>query len=223
MRYIDFHTHRDYDPEIIQIRNVFAQDFAGNQPSGFFTVGLHPWHLKECNQEQALANIANAALSKNMLMIGECGLDKKTEADFAVQKAAFQKQIELAELFHRPFIIHCVKAYNELITLKKMSKPNIPWVIHGFNGNRETAESLLQHHFYFSIGERLLKNDLKSELLRMIPPNRLFLETDDQDISIQKIYFFAAQILGIAETELQEQIIRNFKLIFGDDKLVTKD
>lgn len=223
MPYIDFHTHHDYDPEIIQIRNIFAQDFAGKQPNGFFSVGLHPWHLIECDQDKALANISDAASAKNMLMVGECGLDKKIKVDFAIQKMAFQKQIELAELFYKPLIIHCVKAYNELITLKKVSKPTFPWIIHGFNGNHETLESLLQHHFYFSIGERLLKNDSKSELLRMIPRDRLFLETDDQDISIQKIYFFAAKILGIAEKELQEQIIRNFKLIFGDDKLVTKD
>ncbi len=223
MKYIDFHTHHDFDPEIIQIRNIFAQDFTANESGGFCSVGIHPWHLNEIDIEAGISNISKATAAKNVLIIGECGLDKKTNTDFAIQKNAFLRQIEFAEKSHKPLIIHCVKAHNELIALKKSVKSDIPWIIHGFNGNVQTLNGLLQHNFYFSVGERLLKNNPKQELLRLIPADRLFLETDDQDISIQKIYFFAAQILGVTEKELQEQIIRNFKLIFGDDKLVTKN
>lgn len=63
--------------------------------------------------------------------IGECGLDKYSQVDFDIQKQYFIKQIELSELTHKPLIIHCVKAYNELLNLKKLqaySTLAYPWV-----------------------------------------------------------------------------------------------
>ena len=32
-------------------------------------------------------------------------------------------------------VIHCVKAFNELIELKKKYRPQMPWVVHGFRNN----------------------------------------------------------------------------------------
>jgi hypothetical protein len=52
---------------------------------------------------------------------------------------------------------------------------------------------------------------------------RLFLETDDSGISIQKIYLFAAQILKIDEELLSEAVLNNFKILFGNDKLAAKN
>jgi len=223
MRYIDLHTHQNYNPEIIQIRNVFAQNLNNIPLDSFSSVGLHPWHLSEVNLESCLENIKQSTSDKNMLAIGECGLDRVIQTDFSFQELCFLRQAEIAEKAHKPLIIHCVRAYPDLINLKKKIKSSLPWIIHGFNANKETIRQLLNHGFYFSVGENLLKNDSKIEIFRMIPNDRLFLETDNSEISIQKIYFFAAQLQEVTVDELSEIILNNFKKLFGDDRLVTKD
>ena len=53
---------------------------------------------------------------------------------------------------NKPVVIHCVKAYNELILLKKKLKPKVPWVVHGFNQNEQILNALLKNDFFiFSI------------------------------------------------------------------------
>ena len=42
----------------------------------------------------------------------------------ALQMAVFEKQILLAEAMGKPLIIHCVKAFNELVELKRKFRPN---------------------------------------------------------------------------------------------------
>lgn len=223
MNYIDLHTHQNYNPEIIQICNVFAQNAGKNSVKGFFSVGLHPWHFAEVNLESCFENIEQSTSNKNMLAVGECGLDKVIQTDFSLQEQYFRRQAEIAEKAHKPLIIHCVRAYPDIIKLKKEIKSSVPWIIHGFNANKETIRQLLNHGFYFSVGENLLKDDPKIEIFRMIPIGRLFLETDNSEISIQKIYFFAAQMLEMTVGELSGIISNNFKMLFGDDRLVTKD
>ena len=170
-----------------------------------------------------LRNIESAMKDKNMLAVGECGLDRSIQTDFAVQKNCFSEQIRVAEKYDKPLIIHNVRASSDLIKLKKDHKSEIPWILHGYTGNPQSTLDLIRHGFYFSIGEKLLKNESKQGLLRIIPSDRLFLETDDHEISIEKIYLLAAQILKTDEEWLSETIFNNFKTLFGNDKLAGKN
>jgi len=95
----------------------------------------------------------------------------------------------------------------------------LPWIIHGYYGNLETTLSLIKHNFYFSVGEQLLKDELKHTVFRSIPFDRLFLETDDREISIAEIYSLAADILKIDVIELAQIVASNFKTVFGEDRL----
>jgi len=220
MRKIDFHTHRANEVGNIQILNVFAQNLPFNEPDHLFSAGLHPWHIGKVNPEECFRAIDHAAEQKNMLAVGECGLDRLIDTDFALQEWCFKQQIQVAENHHKPLIIHCVRAYSDLMKLKKEAKSGLPWIIHGYRGNLETTLSLIRHGFYFSVGEQLLKDETKMAVLRAIPINRLFLETDESELSIAKIYSLAAQILKVDENELVQILANNFNAIFGEDKLV---
>ncbi|MFY9152404.1 MAG: TatD family hydrolase [Prolixibacteraceae bacterium] len=219
MKRINLHTHSLSEDNSIQIKNIFAQDFTAISPEYFFSVGLHPWHIGKVDVAECLLNLERASRHKNMLAVGECGLDRSEKTGFAVQEKIFQEQITIAEKYHKPLIIHNVRASSDLIKIRKDRKSGIPWILHGYHGNLETTLDLVRHGFYFSIGESLLKNESKRGLILQIPENRLFLETDDHEISIEKIYLLAAQILKTDEERLAESIFNNFKTLFGDDKL----
>ncbi len=213
---IDLHTHQFKSDTFLQILNIFAQDLPFPDDEILFSIGLHPWHLGLVDREACLHSIELAVQRKNMLAVGECGLDRSISTDFAVQELYFRKQIEIAEKNAKPLIIHCVRSFPDLIKLKKETKSSVPWIIHGFQGNQQSAMQLIMHGFYFSVGEKLLANDLKKHILSVLPTDRLFLETDDREISIKRIYSLASQILQVDEETLSGIILENFKRLFGN-------
>ena len=217
MQLINLHTHRTSETENTQIQNVFAQDLSHGKPAFLFSAGLHPWHIGKVNPEECFQAIDRAAELKNMFAVGECGLDRSVDTAFALQEWCFKQQIQIAENHRKPLIIHCVRAYSDLQKYKKEDKSGLPWIIHGYYGNLETTLSLNKHDFYFSVGEQFLKDESKHDILRSIPFNRLFFETDDREISIAEIYSLAAQILKFDESELTQIVAHNFKTVFGED------
>ena len=221
MQKIDFHTHQIRKGGNIQILNVFAQDLYKPVPEFLFTAGLHPWHIGMINPEECLQAIEQSIPSKNMIAVGECGLDRSISTDFAIQKNYFNQQILIAEKHHKPLIIHCVRALSDLAQLKKETKSGIPWIIHGYQGNQEATLNLIRQGFYFSVGEKLLKNESKHAIFKTIPIERLFLETDDQQISIDEVYSMAAQIRKVDEEMLVEILFNNFTYLFGNAGLET--
>lgn len=154
-----------------------------------------------------------------LLAIGECGLDKTVATDLARQIVLFEQHIALSEKWRKPIIIHCVRAYNELLRIKKRCKPKQAWIIHGFNNKPPVAEQLLKHGCYLSLGKALLhpfSNAAKT--LETMPLDRLFLETDDaDDISISAIYAAAATIAGSSVDDLKQRIFDNFTHVFSNE------
>jgi len=219
MREINLHTHQFKGEICIQIQNIFAQDLPFQNEKSYYSAGIHPWHIRLVDPEECLHLIELAAGEKNMLAVGECGLDRSIPTEFAIQELYFRKQIEIAQKHAKPLIIHCVRAFPELIKIKKETKLDIPWIIHGFQGNQQSALQLIRHDFYFSVGQSLLSNPIKSDILNHIPSNRLFLETDDKAISISEIYSLANQILKNDYEKLSGIILENFKRIFGSENV----
>ncbi len=217
MKFIDLHTHRLTEADDIQILNIFAQDIPKAKPEFLFSAGLHPWHIEKVNTEECISEIERISGMKNFVAIGECGLDRSVSTDFALQEMIFKEQIRVAENQSKCLIIHCVRAYSDIINLKIQTKSEVPWILHGYSGNMETTWSLIRHGFYFSVGERLLKNVSSHSVLRTIPTERLFMETDDSEISIRQIYLSASQILKIENEILINLIFRNFKAVFGNE------
>ena len=101
------------------------------------------------------------------------------------------------------------------------TKSVVPWIIHGYQGNQEATLNLIRQGFYFSVGEKLLKNESKHAIFKTIPIERLFLETDDQQISIDEVYSMAAQIRKVDEEMLVEILFNNFTYLFGNAGLET--
>ena len=168
-------------------------------------------------QIQNISQILRFSDSQILKAIGECGLDRACDSDFELQREVFIKQIELSEQYHKPLIIHAVRSYPDIISIRKETKSNQPWIIHGFNGNEHSAEQLLRHDgIYLSLGDVLFRNEKRAELLLdIIPSDRLFLETDVAERSIVEVYEKASLFSGVATDILRKDIFDNFVKIFG--------
>ncbi|MES2795172.1 MAG: TatD family hydrolase [Bacteroidota bacterium] len=214
--FIDIHTHQlSEKANALSIKNIIANQSIFPIKKGFYSMGLHPWYLNQENKLTDLEILEALAKNKNVLAIGEIGLDKICKTDFDLQIEIFERQILIAEKLNKPIVIHCVKAFSELISIKKTLRPKVPMIVHGFNQNRQILDQLIAHQFYISLGSVILNEKSNAfKLIGYIPKNHLFLETDTSSISIIEIYNKSVEILQIADYELIDVMKSNFKKVF---------
>jgi TatD DNase family protein len=180
----------------------------------YISVGLHPWHIDKDSADENIDLIRTIASLNKVLAIGEIGLDRAVSTPFNIQKEFFAKQIAIAKSLKKPIIIHCVRCFPELLSIKKKVKASTPWLIHGFRNNIQIAEDLLQQNCYISFGEALLFDKNIQDVFVEIPINQIFLETDESNYSISEIYNKAAQLKSIQLTKLKKNLFENYKYVF---------
>lgn len=207
MDLFNIHTHTSRHPES-EILSTDVRSYPPANEGVFLSVGIHPWYLQDATENQLQA-LKKAVEDKRVIAIGESGLDKLKGPSSNIQTDIFKQQTALSEATGLPMIIHCVKAYNELIRLKRTLQPKQPWIIHGFRGKKELAMECIRHGFYLSFGAYH-----QEEALMVVPIERLFIETDESDMPIEDIYLRIAQTKGIRLEELTESIKKNVERVF---------
>ncbi len=210
--FINTHTHYQLHDAKLELVNL---DIDSADKLNHYSYGLHPWYIVEDNYHEQLRKLNLIASEKRCLAIGECGLDKLSQVNFKLQEEVFIEQIRIANQIQKPLIIHCVKAFNELLNCLNLNDNTVPVIIHGFNNNENIAKVLMREGFYFSFGKALLAYDSNaSKIIKTIGRKNIFLETDDADISIKYIYKKAAELLGVDVEIVQQQIQSNFENTF---------
>lgn len=215
VRYYDIHTHKDFDsPDIIQIVSIECSELHRMREGKLFSAGIHPWQIPE-SFEHLLTDLETLLKANSIIAVGEIGLDKCCKTSFALQDVVLKMQLQLAEKYKKPVIIHCVKAWQEIIAIKN-NHQNLKLIIHSFNKSYEQAETLLKKGFFLSFGADILKNDKIAEVLRRMPFDKIFLETDTSSTGIVELYKRAADIRSIKVEELGSLIEDNFRKVFGE-------
>lgn len=209
MMFFDIHTHRVPLYSGQAIVSFLAREETCLDAITYASVGIHPWHLSESDMERQLAALKTLASHENVVAIGEAGLDKLAKAPLSLQMCVFREEIALAESLCLPLVIHCVRAFNELLQLKKELKPRQPWVIHGFRGKAELAEMCIRHGCYLSFGAKF-----QESALRAVPLERLFVETDEAQEPVEEIYHRIAKARGISVDELADAVQKNVRNVF---------
>ena len=212
MMIIDIHSHAKPVEGVETLQNLY-EDFDRAEQPGYYSIGLHPWFFGDSDAEIKWEELVRSMYLPGVMAIGECGLDKLRGASWPVQLDLFRRQIRLANFVGKPLIIHCVKAWSEVVQLLEEEKPEVPVIFHGFQKNEMVARQLLQKGYYLSFGKALERNAVK-ELFSKMPLEQVFLETDDSAVDIRQIYEWAAEASGIGINSLALQIKQNAKQVF---------
>lgn len=174
------------------------------------SLGLHPWYATIDKLELQMKYLTVLARQDNVKMIGECGLDKLKGENIDNQLLILERQITLSEELKKPLILHCARAFDELIAMKEKLKVNVPMIIHGFNKNEKLGAQMVAKGFYLSFGAAVLKeNSGAAKLISEL--DEFLLETDDSEITIEEIYHAVAEIKKCSIDELKAFIFANWK------------
>lgn len=207
--FVNIHTHcREGEIYILDISS--GKEWREGELCSY---GVHPLYIRG---EEQIVQLEVFARENKIVAIGEAGLDRNSETTMEVQIRYMEQEILLSEKYGLPLIIHCVRAYSELLALHKKFHPRQAWIIHGYNNNKEILKQLLKRGFYISVGKKVFIGQSNiSRFLSFIPPNRLFIETDDSDFPIKKVYEQTAQIRKMSLAELECEVYANFQDVFG--------
>ena len=215
--FIDIHTHDSVPSDgIFAVENIMAHEgpVPQNISAGAFTAGIHPWQLNENNRDKLLEFIRSIAANPGLIAFGEAGFDRLRGPSIDLQKSVFAEQVRIASEKGKPLIIHCVRAWDELLAAHKNLKPRIPWMVHGFRGKKELALQLLKRGMYLSFWFDFVMRPGSAELLRFLPKDRIFLETDGAGTDIREIYEKVSKDLAVSVDDLKNIILGNYKQLF---------
>ncbi len=217
--YVNIHKHSDSEQGEIALKNLFLAEYysIANDKIQNFSVGFHPWQTKvETHVAEVKKGLEIAAFSAQVVALGETGLDKAVSNPFEKQLQIFKAHIEVSETYRKPLIIHCVRAFQEVFTIRKELKASQTWIFHGFNGSAQLAMQIISSGCIVSFGNAILNEGTRAtHSLLHLHPEHFFLETDDSAIAISTIYEMASRITQLSRHELAVRLYANFVRLFG--------
>ena len=215
--YVDIHNHGGSAKSgVFVVNTLMAHEGLKpeNIPGLAFTTGIHPWFLNRDEAEHLKEYVTKYSGHPSVIAMGEAGFDRLRGPDPDLQTDIFFFQAGLAEHLQKPLVIHCVKGWEELFFSYRALKPSMPWLIHGFRGNKILAGQLLDKGFYLSIWYDFALRVESSALLSYIPSDRLFLETDGSGTDIRILYSKAAADKKQNINDFKRDILRSFDTVF---------
>lgn len=150
--------------------------------------GLHPyWTTNKSMDECDLALDQLGRQLPQALALGELGLDlrpKIVKNSFEEQMHCFIAQLEMAEMWGKPIVLHLVRAFEQVKKVFSHYKvPRAGGLVHSFNSGPEEADFFLSQGLHLSIGGPLCRphNEKLIKAIEICPLNRLLLESDCPD------------------------------------------
>ena len=163
-------------------------------------LGLHPCFMQQHHPDDLL-RLEDYCQSGELYAIGEIGLDyrsghacqkealKKDQTDREQQLFYFSAQLQLAEQYALPVLIHAVKSHQDVLTQVKQY-PSISGIIHAYSGSYEQAVEYLKLGFKLGFGGAYTYPRAKKlrALVSRLPLEAWVLETDAPDMSPESHY-----------------------------------
>lgn len=232
-------TNLESSKKAVEIANRFPDVWTG--------VGIHPEEVFGIRHDLRAVNELNEYINnEKVVAIGEIGLDWWwTEHSFSpanvlpaeparaenreMQKEVFRYQLKLAQEASLPVVIHNREADEDTISILKEYQ-RVKGVMHCFSQGEEYLIEALKMGFYVSFAGNITfkKNKGLRRVLKLVPLDRLFLETDapyltpepmrgkwpNTPANVKLIYERVAVELGVSVEEMNEQIEKNVKKLF---------
>jgi len=157
------------------LSSIKAIEIAEAREGFYASVGIHP------NTQEEIEAIEPLFAKRKVVAVGETGLDflriKNDKIEQERQRSLMIQHGELARKYKLPLIIHCRKAYVDLLFLLRRNLSDQVGVIHSFSGSLSDARELLNMGYYLGFNGLIFKFNL-DEVIESTPIERILTETD---------------------------------------------
>lgn len=245
------------DVNLSKRANQQANELSSYKFKLYSSVAIHPEEAIRYHNQQSLLERDISELEKiylqnreTVIAVGECGLDfayfnkegylpegLSLEQAKNLQKQLFRSQIDLAKKLNLPLLIHCrddrsenfenTQCWDEVIELTQDYKG----IYHCYSGLFHTTKTILENtNFLVSFAGNLTyaKNDYLKEAVKILPLERIVLETDcpflppqsirgkrNEPSSVLEIARTVAEIKNMPIEKVAQVTTNNFLSLFG--------
>ena len=194
-------------------------------------LGIHPWNvnvLKENELEDTLTLIQEQHQKKNVVAIGEIGLDYKYETIWDKQLMVFDKMLQLAEKLGLPAIIHSRGTTAQIVDM--LPSYNLKRVLlHWFSHPMGALYKAIDHGYFITDGPPVAYSNGIREVVKKVPLTNFLTETDGPVKFRKSPYngqmtmpsFIRTVVEAVADVkqaplvDVVEQIAKNFEVFFN--------
>jgi TatD DNase family protein len=196
-------------------------------PNVYSSAGIHP-HNAGTYTAAHLEALAELSESPGIVALGEVGLDYyRGDWSQEIQRALFEDAISLANDTRLPLVIHSREAFAD--TMAILGRARVPVILHCFEGGEREAREATERGYYLGLaGNVTYKNSKTAQILEMLEPERLLVETDAPYLSPQAVRSksnepkyvvhtarFVAGRIGMGEEEFGTLTSRNARNVFS--------
>jgi TatD DNase family protein len=228
---------RSFENGIKKLINIGADIEEGKKVAAFDregvfkSIGLHPHYIEKCSEDvfnEIKARIKNC---KNIVAIGEIGLDFfKSPTSKEKQTEVFKKFLTVARDFNLPVIIHSREAHNEVYEILKEFNIEKKGVIHCFTGDLNTAKKFIDIGYFLGIGGVITFPNAKilKDTVKEISIDFVVLETDapwlapqqqrgkrNEPMYLKYVISEIAKLKNVNEDEIIETTTKNAEKLFN--------
>jgi TatD DNase family protein len=191
-------------------------------------VGFHPHDAKDCDGA-AFAEIERLAREPRVVAIGECGLDYHYDySPRDVQRAVFERHIELAKTLDKPIIVHNRESTDDVVEI--LGRSGARGILHSYTESLDVAKKLVDLGYFISFSGIVTFKSAESlrDAARGLPHDRVLIETDtpylapvpyrgrdNEPAYVIKIAELLAQLWNVSVERVAEQTTANFERVFS--------
>lgn len=192
-------------------------------------LGFHPGDVDDITSAD-LAVLEACLQNNDIIAVGEIGLDYHYEPfDKGRQKQLFIQQIELANRYGYPILIHMREATKDTLDILK-EYCHTKFLMHCFSGSKETAKIVLSMGGYISFAGTITFKNASGllEVPPVVPLNRIFVESDAPFLTphpfrgvenetkyVRYTFDKVVELLNVDAMELSLTMINNYKMFFN--------
>lgn len=214
-----------------------ALDIVKEYEGLYSIVGISPNDIENIKEDKdintnilEIEKIIKTDENRKIVAVGEIGLDYYwNKENKELQKIIFKKQIELANKYNLPIVIHTRDAINDTLEIIKNNEVKNRGIFHCCPLNRELVKEALKLGYYISLSGVVTFKNAKNanEIIEMIPEKRILIETDSPYLAPEPVrgtrnncmnVKYVAEKIGKIKNKTLEEIAditnKNTKTIF---------
>ncbi len=206
--------------------NKEVLELSSKYPNLYCVLGVHPEDV-DTYYDADLQYIIDNLNNPKVVGIGEIGLDYYyTKENKEKQKEIFCKQLEVAEKYNLPVVVHSREATQD--TIDCLKKYKVKGVIHAFSGSLDTANIYIKMGFKLGVGGVVtFKNSKLKEVFKEVDISNIVFETDSPYLSpeplrgrvnnpgnVDHIVKFISELKNVSIEELSKVSMDNVRYVF---------
>ena len=254
MLYFDTHAHYDwkeFDKDRKELFEEFERKLCGLVNIGiniesvskvieyakkysymYYSIGIHPMEVEKGISMDSIEQIVKNKFKNDnskLVAIGETGLDYHFNYPVELQKKYFIKQIELANKYNLPIIIHSRESQEDVEKILRENMVKKRGIMHCYSGTPEMSKKFIEMGFYIGVWGPVTRYEDVQETVRITPIDKIVIETDspvlppepfekhsrNNSLHLKYIVNKIAEIKELSEEEVIKYTTQNAYRVYG--------